>query len=160
MADVTWVKSLKDLASQRRWKPLIGHERKDKTGKNVDVQNLTRDPRLRSCFNKEKISTDGYASSDPVYFAWTNQTKSLAQGRWESHRCARYFSFYPKSFFNSIQMTGGEFQMIRCWSHMEIFDPPVTPVSHYSFVHREFSPGKLVRCFCHIKVQMVVKLPV
>ena len=71
MADKMWVKQPKDLSMQRRWKPSIRYERKAETGENVDMVNLTRN--FRGCshhFHKEKISTDGYRSSDPVYFTW------------------------------------------------------------------------------------------
>ena len=86
MANVTWVKWLKDPSVQRRWKTLIQRERKDETGKNVDVLNLTRNSRLCSRhFKKERISTDGYMSGDPVYFAWNNQRKPQVWGRQERH---------------------------------------------------------------------------
>ena len=32
-------------------------------------------------FNKEKISTDGYTSGHPVYFAWKSWWKPLVRGR-------------------------------------------------------------------------------
>ena len=54
-------------SGQRRWRALIWHERKDKVGKKVYVLELTRNSRLCSHhFNKEKISTDGCISNDPV----------------------------------------------------------------------------------------------
>ena len=40
-------------------------------------------------FDKEKIGTDGYTSTDPVYFAWKNRGKSMAQGRRVRHRSAK-----------------------------------------------------------------------
>ena len=44
-----------------------------------DMLNLTRNFRLCShCLFKEKISTEGYRSGDPVLFAWNNQRKPLA----------------------------------------------------------------------------------
>ena len=59
MADVMWVKWLKDLSVQRRWKALIWHDGKDKAGKHVDVLNLTRNSRLCSHpLDKEQISID------------------------------------------------------------------------------------------------------
>ena len=58
-----------------KWKALIQRERKDKMGKKV-MLNLTRNSRLCShYFNKKKISTDSYRSSDPVYFVWNNWRK-------------------------------------------------------------------------------------
>ena len=90
MTDLTWMKWMKDLSAQRRWKTLIHCERKDKTGKNVDVLNLTRNSRLCSChFDMEKISTDSYTSGDPVCFAWTNWKKHLVWGGPECHRSAK-----------------------------------------------------------------------
>lgn len=56
VTDVTRVKWRKDLSAHRRWKALIWCEKKDETGKNIDVFNLTRHSRLCSChFNKLKI---------------------------------------------------------------------------------------------------------
>ena len=50
--------------------------RNDEMVKNVEVLNLTRNCRLcYQQFDREKVSTDGYASGDPVYFAWNNWWK-------------------------------------------------------------------------------------
>ena len=54
-----------------RWKAPIQCERKDRTGNHVDVLNLTRNSSLGSS-NKEKISTDGFTTGYPVFFAWNN----------------------------------------------------------------------------------------
>ena len=49
----------KDLFVQRRWTALNQCEGKDKTGKNVNMLTLTRNPKLCSShLDKEKISTD------------------------------------------------------------------------------------------------------
>ena len=57
---------------------LIQREWKDRTTKNVDTLNLTRNSRLCFCqFNKEKTS-DGYVSGYPVYFTWNNWRKPTA----------------------------------------------------------------------------------
>ena len=64
---LTWVKWQKDLPVRRRWKVLIRRL-------------LTWNPRLCSRhFNKEKISSDGYRSSNPAYFAWDNWGKPQAR---------------------------------------------------------------------------------
>ena len=65
-------------------KALIWHEGKDKTQKNVDVLNLTRNFRLCSHhFDNKKIITDSYTSGDPVCFAWSNYGNTLA---WEDRK--------------------------------------------------------------------------
>ena len=70
MADVMWVKWPKDLSAE------------NKSRKTDDALNLTRNPRQWSHhFNKEKLSTDGYASGDPGCTAWTDWEKLLAQGK-------------------------------------------------------------------------------
>ena len=62
--------SLSVLCAYRTGKELIRREGKDKMGKNVDMLNLRRHPRLCSCyFDEEKISSDGCTSADSVYFA-------------------------------------------------------------------------------------------
>ena len=54
--------------------------------------NLTRNFRLHSHhFDKEKISTDGYTSGDPVHFAWNNWRKPLVRGRPERHRSTKIY---------------------------------------------------------------------
>ena len=67
MADVTWC--LKD------WKDEMG-------------KNLTKDSRLR-CRHREKISTDGCSSGDPVCFAWSDWEKKPASERLERDRSAK-----------------------------------------------------------------------
>ena len=82
--DVTWVETPKDVAAQRWWTALIWREKKDKTGKNVNMLNPTRNSRLCSRhFDEEKISTEGYMSADPVCFSWNNWRKPQRQTRKE-----------------------------------------------------------------------------
>ena len=59
MADVMWIKWPNDLSAQRRWKTLIRLKGKDKMEK-LNKRNV------RLCFDKEKISADGYTAGDPV----------------------------------------------------------------------------------------------
>ena len=81
----------------------IQHERKDKTGKNIDVQNFTT---LSFChFDKEKISTDSYASDDPDYWAWNNWWKTGKEKMSASTAPLHvshilYFTFNPNSSGN------------------------------------------------------------
>ena len=86
MFDVTGLKWPKDPSVQRGWKTLVRRERKIKTGKKVQMLNLTRNSRH---FNKEKISTDDHRSADLVYFAWNNLRKPLAQERLDRHISAK-----------------------------------------------------------------------
>ena len=51
MADMKWAKWLEDVSAQTRWKVPIRREGEDKTGRNVDVLNLTRNRH----FHKEEI---------------------------------------------------------------------------------------------------------
>ena len=46
-------------------------------------------PYVPIILTQEKISTDGYTSGEPIYFAWNNWSKPLAWGRPESHRSAK-----------------------------------------------------------------------
>lgn len=55
MADVT---KLKQISVDRRWKALIQSEGKDKTGKNVDMVNVTNRRLCCRYFNKVNLSTD------------------------------------------------------------------------------------------------------
>ena len=49
---------------------------KDKTRKDIDKLNLTRNSRVNSYqIDNEKIFTDVDTSGDPVYFAWNNCRK-------------------------------------------------------------------------------------
>lgn len=56
MDNVTWIKWPKDLSVQGRWKELIPRERKDETGKNVDVLNH------KGKIPEHVLITDGYIS--------------------------------------------------------------------------------------------------
>ena len=72
------------LCTEKIWRCFRGGT---KLGKNVNLLNLTWNSRLCSRhLEKDKISTDGYSSGDPVYFAWNNWKKPLAQGRLERQR--------------------------------------------------------------------------
>lgn len=73
---MTWVKWPTDLCAEKFEDIFFCHGRKNKTGKNVDVLNLMRNPKLCSQhLHKEKIGIDGYASGDPLCFAWNSQRR-------------------------------------------------------------------------------------
>ena len=87
---LTWCGKIgQKISVQRRQKALIWRDRKDKSGKNVNILNLTRNSRVCH-FDKEQIRTDGYTSGDPLYSTtWNNQRKPLVQGKLERHRSAK-----------------------------------------------------------------------
>ena len=124
----------KDLSEQRRWEALIWWAGKDKTGKNLNVLNLTRNFRLCSChFDNENISTHGYTTGDPVYFAWDEWGKPLAWGRLERHRSAKpQMTMSPPLhiMFNSSQECS-IIKMVNLEAHpSECFRSGVTKVGH------------------------------
>ena len=57
-----------------------GAEGKEKTGKNMDMLNLTRNSRLCSHkFSQEQINTDCEMSGDPLFVYWNNCEETIVE---------------------------------------------------------------------------------